>query len=662
MISAKKLLFTIVLLAVLVRLIYLVEIFPSPFFRHPILDAQYYSEWARKLAWSNFSFIPDQRGNPLYPYFLALFHNLWGLNPVAVRLLQNLLGVLTCLLIFRSGALLSRPVSGLIAAAFYALYAPAFFYEGWLLSAALEAFLLAALLAALLHSRGRREASNWFLDGSLAGLLILARPTLIPLGAILWIASPGGAEARARVVRNLALFIAGAAVVVGAYCIYYRAQTGEWVFVSAHGGENFYIGNNDNANGVSNLPPFSRGSPALMGEDFLREAARRAGKPLLASEASSFWVREGLRFIAAHPLRFLGLFARKVCLFFSGTDFSDNYHFDFFRKEFPLLKFPLDWRLLSALGLLGMALALRNRDLFRLPYLFVVSYLIGIALFFVVSRLRLPIAPVLCLFAGAAVENFIRALKSARGKAAAIAAGGAALYLLLGWPRSGTSPYPFLISAGEVSFRDGKMDEAISFLSAAERELERQPPASPLRFYRLYLALGEARLKRGESAQAGEAFTRLQALPDLPRAEILFEIGNAYAEGGALGEGAVYYRLALEENPGHFRALNNLGLALKAEGRLSEAEEAIRRAIAINPSYAPARGNLGNLCSRKGRWEEAIGEFSEALRLDPSLAHLHLALAFALQNTGRLAEAQVEYHRCPSALRRSLEKGGKQGI
>jgi tetratricopeptide (TPR) repeat protein len=648
MIPAKKILPAILLLAALVRLAYLAELFPSPFFRHPLLDARYYSEWGRKLSWSHFSPLPDYRGNPLYPSLLAALYGLGGLHPVALRLGQNLFGVLTCLLIFHSGRLLARPAAGLIAAGFYALFVPAIFYEGWFLSASLEAFLAAALLAALLHSRGRREKSNWFLDGILAALLFLARPSLIPLGALIWTAVaalPGTA------VRRSSLFIAGAAAAIAVFALFFGAET----ILPAHGGDNFYIGNNPSANGTAALPAFSRGSPELQRLDFRREAERRAGRSLRGAESSSFWFREGLGFISSYPLRFLKLAILKIGLFFSGTDLSDNYHLDFFRKDLPLLRLPFDWRLLSALGLIGMAVSWRERGRWSLLYIFAAAYIAGIALFFVVSRLRLPLAPLLSLFAGAAVEDCIRGLKSAWWRSAASAAGAGALYLLLGWPRGGISPYPFLISAGEVYARDNKIPEALEFLRTAERELTRQPTSDPLRYYRIFLAQGEARLANGETERAGEAFAKLLALPGLPRSETLFEIANAYAGAGKSGEAAAYYRLVLEEDPAHFRSWNNLGLALKAEGRLQEAEEAIRESIAINPSYAPARGNLGNLRAQRGEWEEAIREFREALRLDPSLAQLRPALAYALQSAGRLTEAQVEYQKCPGELRRAGE-------
>ena len=136
----NKVLILILVLAALFRLLYFTELSRSPFFRHPVLDAQYYTDWAEKLAWSGFEPLPDYQGNPLYPYFLALCFRVFGTGPYFPRLVQHALGVLTCLLVFQAGKSLFRPGTALLAAFLYALYVPALFYEGWFLSASLAAF------------------------------------------------------------------------------------------------------------------------------------------------------------------------------------------------------------------------------------------------------------------------------------------------------------------------------------------------------------------------------------------------------------------------------------------------------------------------------------------------------------------------------------------
>ena len=177
----------IVGVAIVCRVIYLIELSSTPFFRFPVLDAEYYFRWGSKLALGGVRVLPGFQGNPLYPYFLAFLIRFAQAGPLLIRIVQHGLGVITCLLIFRSGTILFGRKTGLVAALFYAIYIPAIFYEGWFLSASLTAFLAAALLSSLLTAQKDFQRGRWLGCGLLAGLLILARPTLLPFGILLWI-------------------------------------------------------------------------------------------------------------------------------------------------------------------------------------------------------------------------------------------------------------------------------------------------------------------------------------------------------------------------------------------------------------------------------------------------------------------------------------------
>ncbi|MEA1927739.1 MAG: glycosyltransferase family 39 protein, partial [Candidatus Auribacterota bacterium] len=160
-------------MAVGFRIVYLVELSSTPFFSHPILDAEYYLDWATKLARGGFRALPGVQGNYLYPYFLAFLIRIFQAGPLLIRIFQHSLGVITCLLIFRSGSLLFDRKTGLLAGLFYAIYIPAIFYEGWFLAASLTAFLSAALLCSILTALKDFRIGDWIRSGLLAGLLIL---------------------------------------------------------------------------------------------------------------------------------------------------------------------------------------------------------------------------------------------------------------------------------------------------------------------------------------------------------------------------------------------------------------------------------------------------------------------------------------------------------
>jgi len=657
----KKLLIIILVLAAVLRLIYLVELSGSPFSLHPVLDAQYYVNWAQKLAWGNFRFVPDYQGNPLYPYFLAFIFRFLGANPHLIRLIQHGLGVLTCLLIFRAGREVSTPAVGLLGTFLYACYVPAIFYEGWFLSAALAAFLTAALLAFLLYARGQPDRLNWLPAGILSGILLLARPSLIPVGALFWVfyisRKPGGKPD----IKTSSFFLAGLLVVVLSYSFYYYGQEKEWALISPHGGENFYIGNNPEANGASKMPDFARGSPSLQHEDFRKEAVRRSGRELSRVQSSRFWLKRGLIFIFSHPLQFIKLLILKILLFFGGTDLSDNYHLQFFRGDFAVLKIPFSWRALSALSIIGLVIAWKERKKLSLLYIFVCSYILSVVLFFVTSRLRLPLAPVFCLFAAYALNYIGNQFKVKNWyKPALTIISGAVLFILLAWPKGGTPVYPFYISAGEVNFRQGNYARALSYLEKAREETEERFKEINLRNYRLYLSLGQTYLATGESEKAAQAFDRLLEAAVLPPAELNFEIANAYANNGQYDRAIGHYRLALRENLDHFQAWNNLGLSLGKSGKYDEAGRAFQTALKINPFHAPSHANLGNLYIEQEKYQPAEEELEKALKIDPSLVQLHLARSYCLQKLNRISEAEAAAMRCPRSVRLLMEKQSRR--
>ena len=626
--AVRKILLLILLCGALLRLIYVVELGQTPFFAYPILDAQYYTAWAEKLSAGNFSFAAGFQGNPLYPYFLALLYYLFGPSALFLRLIQHGLGLLTVLLLFFIGKKIFSPAVGLLAGLFYALFLPAIFYEGWFLTASLAAFLTTLLLALIPE---RPSGNRWFFCGIGAGLLTLARPSLIPLALLVWIfLSPGR-----RKVKTALLFLAGFIVILLPYSLQYHHHWGDWVLVSAHGGENFYLGNNPRAQGSLNLPDFARGYPSLEHDDFIREAERRSGEKLTPAGSSRFWFYRGLRFISSHPGRSLKLFLIKDYLLLSGTEISDNYQLSFFQKHLPLLRLPFTWRLLSSLGILGMILLWKKRRYLPFLYLFTFAYLISVSLFFVTSRLRLPLSPIFCLFAAGALHRIAALI----GKRQLLQAGGwiggaVGIFLFLGIFGPRTDQSAAYLSAGEVYYRAGDYRQALFWLNKAQtRRLAASRPAA-WRSERFYLALGKTYLALNDLTRAESAFNRLLGESRLSPGEMDFEIGNAYAARRLFDSATKYYRRALEQNPKNWRNLNNLGLALKAQGEIEEARRLFQEAIKIKPDYAAAHVNLGNLyllraeeqialkreAAGKKYYRRAAAEFQRALKLDPGLS------------------------------------------
>jgi predicted membrane-bound mannosyltransferase len=83
--------------AFLLRLVHLLQLrHNDPLFLSPQMDSLYHHQWALAIA-AGREFIADAFFRaPLYPYFLGLLYKLFGANPLVVRIIQSLIGSVTC--------------------------------------------------------------------------------------------------------------------------------------------------------------------------------------------------------------------------------------------------------------------------------------------------------------------------------------------------------------------------------------------------------------------------------------------------------------------------------------------------------------------------------------------------------------------------------------
>ncbi len=111
-----------------------------------------------------------------------------------------------------------------------------------------------------------------------------------------------------------------------------------------------------------------------------------------------------------------------------------------------------------------------------------------------------------------------------------------------------------------------------------------------------------------------------QALEGLDTAETRYDLALVVDRTGRLDEAVAEYERALDRNPNHVGALNNLGVALARQGRFAPATRRLERAVAVDPDHADAHVNLGALLLAQGAREPARQAFSMALELDPGHA------------------------------------------
>ncbi|MDC0431557.1 tetratricopeptide repeat protein, partial [Paracoccaceae bacterium] len=103
------------------------------------------------------------------------------------------------------------------------------------------------------------------------------------------------------------------------------------------------------------------------------------------------------------------------------------------------------------------------------------------------------------------------------------------------------------------------------------------------------------------------------------------------------------YQKALQLNPNHTDAYNNMGMALYDQGRFDEAVESYQKAVKLEPDFADAHYNLGNALKQTGDLKQAIESYKTSLTINPSDAEVLFNYGNALKNYGEFDQAIEVY-------------------
>lgn len=127
--------------------------------------------------------------------------------------------------------------------------------------------------------------------------------------------------------------------------------------------------------------------------------------PTDAAALNAHWRHRFFAHVAAHPLDWLGLLARKTYALVNSWEQYNNKTFAFHQQRSPWLRWnPLTWGLLLVLAVAGaFRLARENPPLLRTLGLLALTLAAGIVLFFVSARFRLPLVALVTLLAAAAL-------------------------------------------------------------------------------------------------------------------------------------------------------------------------------------------------------------------------------------------------------------------
>ncbi len=694
----------IVIVAALVRLVYLAEIVHDPAFSHPLYDPEYNAHWARGIATGDWTppvgvhdpeITTTPHGRPPgYPWFLAAIYILFGVNDYAPRLVQMCLGVINALLLYFIGKRLFGRSVGFVAGMFMATYWVFPYFEGVLTYPVLAVFIAQCLILVLIRWQDALQMRWAVLAGLMLGGFALLRPNVLlfmPVLALwmLWLMLRGRRTWQ-RCFLTLAALALGCAAVLSPAFIRNHIVADDFVFISSYGGINLYVGNHPEASlvepripelmalaGIENWTCFDY--PAIV-----RGVAAQQGKEEISfSEANSYFYHKAFAFIRERPDVFMKNIFRKALLFWGPYEITNDtvMHYD---KQFsPTLRYLPGFPWFAALFVFGSLRALwklprlkrskttKTVALLVLLWLYVGAYCLSVILYFVAGRYRVPVMPVLLLFGAYGVVQLTADIKARRGRPAWVGLVVlAALCLLFHWNPTGYVP-----QQGTWHLRRAMAWTAADEEEKAEAEYQKalEHDASSSVAYanlgRLHIARGQrdegiALYRQGlllnphspiihnnlgyELYQMGEVETAIshfeQAVAVNPRFALAhINLGNTLVDHNARDRALYHFREALRIAPGDAAAPYNIARVLFAKGNDVEAAAYYEKAIEVRPTFAEALNNLGYLYASRGDYDAAIPYYQRAIAAAPDFVLAYNNLGNALMETGDIAAAAELY-------------------
>jgi tetratricopeptide (TPR) repeat protein len=565
-------------------------------------DAQFYLEWARRISHGQLSDHLAFYGLPLYPFLLALLSRLLGSTPFVPGVLQAVCDSGTATLLFKiaarvfqgaegapfrtdvaTSARLSRgEVIGILAAAGWAFFLPAEAYAISLMPTAIGVFAFWFIVWQVVKRDHLARRLIWFGEGIVVGSIATGVATVLfaaPLLIAAAIFKPANSRRAASAVKAriaAITFLLGGILIGTAPCwIHNRFVAEDPVFLSAHSGINFWIGNNPDANGYPRFPSGLRAQQRAMLEDSTALAEAAVGHRLKRSEVSEFWSGKARSYIRSDFRSWLRLMVQKASNFWNAFQYDDLSIIERLRREGVLLG-GLRFGAVAALALPGAWFALRSNRSARWLGAAVLLQMAAVLLVFVTERYRLGVVPGLLIFA----------------------AGG----LMYAWESLACR------QLRPVIWYVGLLAISTTIVSSPRRELSLWALA-PYNAGREALEAGDLRMAQQELERA------LAYVPDNPEANLA--MGNLWLQRNDAHRAEQYYLTTVAVDPSHKAALSNLAVLALDQRDPARAITLLSAAMKSAPDDAKTHYLLAKAQHDAGNHAVALSEIETAIRLNP---------------------------------------------
>jgi 4-amino-4-deoxy-L-arabinose transferase-like glycosyltransferase len=590
------------------RGLYLFEASRRPDFDLVYMDEEYNLEWARSLATGIWNPPYDQLRRapyfraPLYPYFLAGILASSGGNTFVVRIVQIIMGSVSCVLVYWLGTKCFGQRVGLVAGFLCSIYWVLAYFDTQFLLPVLLVLLI--LLGMLLAFSAAERGNIWLagLSGLSMGLYSITRPNmLLFFPFLIWWAVGTWKRSQPGLSRwFIILTILGLALPPVIITLRNRVVADDWVLIASQGGVNFYIGNNHESNGMQAVVPGTRQTWWGGYEDTRAIAEEAAGRPLKASEVSDYWFSRAFEYIRYDTADWVSLTLRKALAFIGDAEIPNNEPYEAYRHESVSLRIiPLSFGVLFGLFLVSLPGMIRTRralcradyrlgrvraDFMTLMLNLVLVYSVTVIAFFVTGRYRVPLLPFFAMGAAVTLVSILDNLRRRSFTSAVlmiIACAGLVTVISVDHLsiREATAGFAELTMA-QNRLETGDLDGAIA-------GLEKIRAGGSVRAPEVYKTLARAYLVRDLYDDRNSAFEvaeeGLRSYPD--DSELLWYSAVGHVTEQNWDQARNRIERFLSREPRNIRALYMGFVIARSTGKREEAESYLRKAEDVDSRH-----------------------------------------------------------------------------
>lgn len=567
--------------ALALRLVYLIFLKNTYlFYGHPSDDVAYYQNWAQMITQGKALGDGAFSGMPLFAYYLAMLFKLCLGNWLAVNIVNLVLGSINCVLLYALAKQLFSQRCAVITALLAATNFILIYYD-WLMMPVTLLITISLCILLALNSPATKSAKDWLLIGIFIGLATLGDGKFLIFGALLigylgWTHRKRSVKQIGRIMFPLLI---GLMLILGTVTVRNRIVGGEWIFITSQSGLSLYVGNNPQASGAFENPDFIRPSHTGQDEDQRIFVEKTLGKKVSLSQVSHFYRELALNFITTQPWNYVKLLGKKVVLFVSDAEISHDIDLILQRD----IKFKLDWNpysLIFPLALLGMIIAWQKQKQGRFAILIIAGHLIYCLIYFVTTRQRAPILPLLILF----------------------------------------EAYAFIWLSDHIQSR--RMKIVLPTLIAIITFIAFFPPLfiDPANFSFLnHTKIGSLYDKKKDYPKAQQAFAAALTLaPKDPNT--LFNLGTAYLHQNQYQQAEQYFNRAIKYGQFNIDATFNLGYIYEQTVRTQIAFLAYQEVLNHAPESLDALFRIAQLHQQQNQCRQAKPYYQKIIDLKPLLS------------------------------------------